>query len=268
MRILFILFLASCLVAEERGRLPDGRAFRTDSDGNQVIDYIAELETTVDALTQQVILLEDKVSGSIANQQNCPPQAACPALSCPEPVSCENEVQAAVRNVLDRNQKELSNVESTFAETRRELELLRTELERERSKARSLDSEVSTLRASMRAPSELPIPAPRLESRTESRPDVSPALVSLRSTVLTEINRLKGRLSKRDALFKGGTILAGAVKIKATDARTSSGKTLDHLRGEASEAKSLRDLAEIRRGLYQIREIIESDIRDAERLNR
>lgn len=256
MRVLLILCLTGLLIAEERGRLPDGRAFRTDADGNQVIDYIAELETTVDALTQQVIALEDKGTPS------CPEQS-CPSLTCPEPVSCDAEVQAAIRNVLDRNTSEVSRAESSMIEARKEIELLRAELERERAKARS---EITSLRASMRAPEELSIRTPVRSEPVET--GVSPALVSLRGTVLTEINRLKGRLSKRDTLFKGGSILAGAVKIKSTEARASNGKTLDILRSEASEAKSLRELAETRRGLYQIREIIEKDIKDAERLSR
>lgn len=252
------LFVAQCLIAQERGRLPDGRAFRTDTDGNQVVDYIAELETTVDALTQQVIALEDKSAGA-----TCP---ICPEQVIQEPVSCEAEISSAVQQALARSSSEISRVETTASESRKEIELLRSELERERSRARTLDSQVSSLRASMRAPEELSIPSPAVA--TKSEPNVSPALVSLRGTVLTEINRLKGRLSKRDALFKGGNVSAGVVKIKSTEARTNSGKTLDDLRVEASASKTLRELAEIRRGLYQIREIIESDIRDAERLSR
>jgi hypothetical protein len=252
------LFIAQFLIAQDRGRLPDGRAFRTDTDGNQVVDYIAELETTVDALTQQIIALEDKLAGA-----TCP---KCPEQVIQEPVSCEAEINLAVQQALERSSSEISRVEKTANESRKEIELLRAELERERTRARALDSQVSSLRASMRAPEELSITSPVVLNRSE--PNVSPALVSLRGTVLTEINRLKGRLSKRDALFKGGNVSAGVVKIKSTEARTNTGKTLDDLRVEASASKTLRELADIRRGLYQIREIIESDIRDAERLIR
>ena len=44
----------------ERGRLPDGRAFRTDEQGNQLVDYIAELELSVEALNRQMRGLEDE----------------------------------------------------------------------------------------------------------------------------------------------------------------------------------------------------------------
>lgn len=44
------------------GRLPDGRAFRTDSNGHKLVDYIAELEVNVEALNRRVLGLEDEVA--------------------------------------------------------------------------------------------------------------------------------------------------------------------------------------------------------------
>ena len=43
------------------GRTPDGRAWRMDSDGNKVIDYIADLEMNVDSLTREVQGLESEL---------------------------------------------------------------------------------------------------------------------------------------------------------------------------------------------------------------
>lgn len=48
------------LADDTRGRLPDGRAFRTDVQGNEIVDYIAELELSVDSLTRQVRGLESE----------------------------------------------------------------------------------------------------------------------------------------------------------------------------------------------------------------
>jgi hypothetical protein len=51
--------LAEDLVEEPaRGRLADGRAFRTDAEGNQLVDYIAELELSVEQLNRKVYGLE------------------------------------------------------------------------------------------------------------------------------------------------------------------------------------------------------------------
>jgi len=61
-----LLFVASvpCVAGAEdsRGRLPDGRAFRTDEQGNQLVDYIAELEVNAEALQRRVHGLEDELS--------------------------------------------------------------------------------------------------------------------------------------------------------------------------------------------------------------
>ena len=69
-----LLSLAICIVSidssqsiaqetqAERGRLPDGRAFRTDSDGAQLIDYIAELEQNIAEQNRKIISLEDENS--------------------------------------------------------------------------------------------------------------------------------------------------------------------------------------------------------------
>lgn len=51
----------SLYAEDDRGRLPDGRAFRTDSAGTQLVDYIAELEVTNDALQRRVYGLEDEI---------------------------------------------------------------------------------------------------------------------------------------------------------------------------------------------------------------
>ncbi|MBX7143628.1 MAG: hypothetical protein K1X79_04185 [Oligoflexia bacterium] len=45
-----------------RGRLADGRAFRTDAQGNQLVDYIAELELSVEQLKRRVNGLEFELS--------------------------------------------------------------------------------------------------------------------------------------------------------------------------------------------------------------
>ncbi len=44
-----------------RGRLPDGRAFRTDAQGVQIVDYIAELELSIDALNRKIEGLENEL---------------------------------------------------------------------------------------------------------------------------------------------------------------------------------------------------------------
>jgi len=50
-----------CGAEPERGRLPDGRAYRTGAEGVQMVDYVAELEISLDELTRRVHSLEDEL---------------------------------------------------------------------------------------------------------------------------------------------------------------------------------------------------------------
>lgn len=107
----------------DRGRLPDGRAFRTDLEGAQIVDYIAELEQSVAEQNRKIVSLEDE-NASIQKEferikagrpeepaerdllrkgaesessaqkeqwllESCPEPAACPVPSaCPVPPPC------------------------------------------------------------------------------------------------------------------------------------------------------------------------------------
>ena len=114
-----LLLFPTVLSAEDaRGRLPDGRAFRTDAQGLQLIDYTAELELNIETLNRRVQSLEDELAerdrrlsskSSAASHelqertlgaaaapvvQRCPPapQLTCPVLDCSGEVA---EAQAA-----------------------------------------------------------------------------------------------------------------------------------------------------------------------------
>lgn len=97
----------SPLLAEpaSRGRLPDGRAYRSSDDGLRLSDYIAELEVTNDDLRRQVEALSSELDEKTKRLEKSAPLAAsklsekdlsletskvstsCPALSCPT-LSC------------------------------------------------------------------------------------------------------------------------------------------------------------------------------------
>lgn len=60
---LLLMSLPAYLLAApgERGRLPDGRAYRVDAEGNEIVDYIAELELNVDALNTKLLAVENEL---------------------------------------------------------------------------------------------------------------------------------------------------------------------------------------------------------------
>ena len=55
----------------DKGRLPDGRAYRTDAEGYQLVDYIAELELKIEELQNKLISQdnEQRLAGSNGNFQ-------------------------------------------------------------------------------------------------------------------------------------------------------------------------------------------------------
>jgi DNA repair exonuclease SbcCD ATPase subunit len=60
----FFVISSSAMAADEssdKGRLDDGRAYRVDKDGFQIIDQVAELEVASDDLRRQVVALEDEL---------------------------------------------------------------------------------------------------------------------------------------------------------------------------------------------------------------
>ena len=75
------------------GRLSDGRAYRVDNEGFQLVDHIAELEVTVDELNRQIDDLEAKLA---ARPSTCDKQTIAAPLPAPAPrivqADCSNEV--------------------------------------------------------------------------------------------------------------------------------------------------------------------------------
>jgi hypothetical protein len=138
-----------CLADDEprRGLLADGRAFRTDENGNQLVDYIAELEVSVEALERRVYGLEDELkekqahidrlnqdssvlespqikessAASLVSSSNTSlecPKAACPTSECPA-VDCPN-CEDRTTEIITLNSK-IDSANSEVADLRSEL---------------------------------------------------------------------------------------------------------------------------------------------------
>jgi len=157
---LFILLAAGSFARADDpplGRLADGRAYRTDPEGNQLVDYLAELEVQNEALTRRVNGLEDenkikqnridsllrasgKQSGydemlserDLIKQPETSSAAVSSASVLPEPRlpeagSCETQ---------------LTNLRESAASARFDLELQRNQFERELSASRNRIAEL------------------------------------------------------------------------------------------------------------------------------
>lgn len=126
------LFCVALLVADsswadsgtvKRGRTADGRAYRVDSTGLKMSDYIAELEVTVDDLKRQLIAAEDELAAKNAKGgasaptgavhettiagSATPRQAALPPAAQVQ-TECERDAMG-LRNEIQRLQTELAS---------------------------------------------------------------------------------------------------------------------------------------------------------------
>ncbi len=108
----------------KRGRSADGRAYRIDSEGLKMSDYIAELEVTVDDLKRQLIAAEDELAAKNARGgapaaatkiqettiagSNAPRQNAALPPAAQVPSECEKDAMG-LRNEIQRLQTELAS---------------------------------------------------------------------------------------------------------------------------------------------------------------
>lgn len=122
------------LIAEEpaRGRTADGRAYRTDDQGTQIIDYIAELELGLEAKERRIQGLEKEVedrNATIAQLQSATGRSGEGELiernliasrqSAPEPVPCQRDTESVNRAL---------RCEASLTRQAKENEILRADL--------------------------------------------------------------------------------------------------------------------------------------------
>lgn len=269
-RILFSLVLTlSYVQAEdgERGRLPDGRAFRTDSDGTQLVDYIAELELQVETLTRQVHGLEDesqarqavidrlRAGGAESPQLRetdltrknpapatpCEPKivervvekvietkAPCLPSACPE---CDDSPDCNL--MIEQAKLEQSRADQAIIEDKeKEIAALKTQL-----------SEVVARQGST------------IVSESRAIRAVSPvrqkAVESLRNTMLRDLKSLEDLLAYRDKLLarmnRSGREVIAEVPVKET-------------RLQLETAESVAELSRIRQRMNEMRGKVQKEI--------
>ena len=295
--LILLSFLALCSGSSraddaQRGRLPDGRAFRTDGEGNQLVDYIAELELNVESLKRQVIGLEDEVNEK---------QIAIERLNRGEPMRGQLEerdlVQAAPQKAaLNSTREDLSSrLQAAELDLQLEKQLsakqvvaLRKDLEQARSQIDELSASNKDLSAKLEQQnsrfSELleqseraaklaevrPVAqgAPRVEepqapdsqNRASFSPAKSRAVQSIQSAVATELNRLGALVSTRDTLFKRYTAQPRSVSFKPASLTSSRGLNLAQIRSEVQGAQTVYALSFLRQDINQIRSRVQDDI--------
>ena len=279
----------------ERGRLADGRAYRTDSQGNQLIDYIAELELEVDSLNRRVQGLEYEV---ITKQQtidrlnageNAEPDLKerdipLSAGSRPDSFAVEAVAGSADAAQADcRPHDNYSQLQGELAEARNLLEeergRCRKQAETDREKIALLETSLKSSRSEGETP-EIE-PARRMidmRARLAPPPDVSKsygrraqterapspvrqrALEVMRGSVNTELNQIGGLVNTRDTLVAQHGTKTGTFSFRPSPAVSAEGLNVEQIRSRLNGAASVRDLNQLRQAASQIKNRIQEDI--------
>lgn len=209
-----------------RGRLADGRAFRTDAQGNQLVDYIAELEMSVEQLNRKVNGLEfevaekqkqvdrlqsqgisdrklaerDLLNGQAAkfsesvrgaDNHNIPAQQfkeSQPAVSCP-PQECSVQV-APVQQLLEKTRFDLGVVQKINDKRQQDIQSLQIELQQNKLLC---DQQLSKFQSEM-------------AKFTCPKSEAGPELVNLR----TQLNTANQQLSDARALIQASKTSTGS----------------------------------------------------------
>ncbi|RIL09433.1 MAG: hypothetical protein DCC75_06520 [Proteobacteria bacterium] len=280
-----ILIFACPAWAEEaaRGRLPDGRAFRTDAEGVQLVDYIAELELNIDSLNRRVYGLEDEVKAKqeIISRLETGRAAASPALKerdmLAEAVLAEAPVEKQPEPV-GRQVPVPDDCQPKLAAVSQEVDALRASLEVEKQikdkEIAELNGQLANLKLNLQQnearSSELS--AKLLEKTAQTQPVLQHdtkaglsmaklrALESIRGQLNTDLNQARGRLRTRDKMIASYNSKERAVGLKFVRPISSRGYSIDEVAGKMEGAKSVYELNTFAKDIREIEAKIQDDI--------
>lgn len=290
------LLLVTPLVAEEarHGRLADGRAYRVDPQGLQLVDDVAELELTVEELKRQLEAARneteeksrelDRVRHVSAPTQisdlRCPPEPRLLPLESDlndlqkkdaEIASLKSEIEkvrAQSDQALMQAQKEREQVDIVATSHQKELSVLNAKLkvaDEQIALYKSLNGSANTqsARASVSLNSNrsqsLAYTGGQSTSEDEQRARQA-AANTFRKGMKGEFVQVRELIQQRDALFNQYAGTDKSLQIRPTLASSSQNRTIDQLQKDVDSETSLRMLGVMSRELKEIKEKISDDI--------
>lgn len=302
----FLLWIAALpLNAEEslRGRLPDGRAFRTDANGVQLVDYVAELELSIEELNRRIQAMENEAdsrnrgaSGDFretdllndnsaprpmlpgernraANRANMVKVSDCPApdTALIERLERENSVLKSRLELAVADNSEVKSLSGTLAQKEETIAAQKQELARLTEAVKETEAlkvQLASLSGNQQEAGIMPV-AFRHDARASFRPSNSRAISSTKSTLRSELNRLKGYIRTRDVRYKTYRSRGSkSVSFSLNPAVSSRGISANQLDEHINRASSLEDLAELQRDVKDISIKVRDDIGLIERMLR
>lgn len=271
--IISILFAASVSMiliapgagAEEdakNGRLSDGRAFRTDSNGNQLVDYIAELELSVTTLKQQLREVESEleVKSASCSSTSQPSKAdtstrsvsAEPAAQCPEIKCPSTDCSSAIEDLKADYEEKISEANESRSR------LAQSEKIRSADERAALVDQVSRLKVALASREELLSNYERKDATLSH--SVSGLTGSLKEKE-TELNDLQAKVS--ETRLKNATLIQQIEAAKSENQNLNA--QLEVINGEIQTTKNnISNLNSQREGLSIKRMAAVKALRDEE----
>lgn len=255
--LLSVTLFVNAFAEDDRGRLTDGRAFRTDAQGMQLVDYIAELEVTIDELKRRVHGLqyeveekEDIISAlkrnggttpSIVEKDLLTQKAANEILAvplikqqCPAPEPCPDSFK---RGGGDCSQA-VSSAKKEVALLTKEREQLQKTLTARNEMLSSYKKLVA--KNSQHADSQVPLLQSQLLQKEEESQTLLASLGKVRAELEATKEKNKQVVSKLDALRDGCQVYQeemGLLNAKLTDENTELREQFAELQKELATSK-------------------------------
>lgn len=298
------LILVTPLVAEEanHGRLADGRAYRVDPQGLQLVDDVAELELTVEELKRQLEAARNEAldkSRELERVRSTSAPIQLSELRCPpEPHLMPLESD---RIELQKKDAEIALLKSEIEQVRIQSDKALTQVQKDREQidlvAASHQKEISTLNAKLKVADEqialyknlnesahtqsarasvalgqnrtqsVAYTAGQTTSQDEQRARQA-AANSFKKEMKADFIQVRELIQQRDALFGQFSGAEKSLQIRPTLASSSQNRTIDQLQKDVEAETSLRMLGAMSRELKEIKAKISEDIELVKRVGK
>lgn len=259
------LFFSGLVVAEqpERGRMPDGRAFRRDVKGTEVIDYIAELEVGIEELQRRVGGLEGEVRDKQTALDRCSggekmQPAQIPAKSAP------SETLGELHQTISSQEQEIQRLKLLVQEKEKQATQVQTIQKSKISvvpvKKTEQDQDVQQKRES----------GPRASFRRALAPSINVQQEILRRdrhSANALIKIIQKKSEERADIFQTYHQNNPAVQFTETPLVAKSNRSLKDIQGQLSIARSRKQIALVQKDLQELKNILTEDIALIQRMN-
>lgn len=259
--------IASCQTSVLKSS-PDGRNFRVDSQGNQIADYVSELETEVDTLKNRVNALENdneakestivRLKKGECSQSSMTEFDIGPEASNPDADSISSLGDVRIRQL----EHKIKTLKTALGSRDREIEDLRSRLGSaappKNKEAEEEDSEDES------------------EERSRANFQLVEDISHERAMATRKSSELESQIATRDKLF--GQYKSKLAKSKENESKKSvvivqpgklisaSGHSLAAIKEQITQAETKREISLSLKEIDELRKIVESDISTVRRL--